>query len=94
MLKTQTRLEGKILVTQGISQIGSQDIIQMLVMAAAVFIINVVPIITFVFLKIIFTDIVTDDIFHSRFYCMQFADGSRIIHLESMLRGIGLSKSM
>ena len=68
----------------------------MLVVATAFFIVHIITItiIALILFKIIFTDIVTDNILHTCLYGMYFADRCCIVYLKSMLRGISLAEGV
>ena len=82
MLVTYAQPAGELLHFQGITGIGSQNIIQVFVVGTMVFIEFIIGLLPCGALEaVVLGSIVAKDVFNSGFYCVHLADGSRIIGL-------------
>ncbi len=90
----ESRFESKVLISQRISGIGGQDMVQMTVIAAAVLVVCIIIAASCCLVKLIITGVPPEDILHAGFNRMQFADRCRIIHLKGLFHSIRLTVRM
>ena len=90
----ESRFESKVLISQRISGIGGQDMVQMTVIAAAVLVVCIIIAASCCLVKLIITGVPPEDILHAGFNRMQFADRCCIIHLKGLFHSIRLTVRM
>ena len=94
LLVTDTRLERKVLILQGISRIGRQDMVQMAVLTAAAFVVHIIIASACRFIEPVVAAVASENILRSRLNRMQFTNRSGIVHLKSLLHRIRLTIRM